>query len=105
MLTTTELNAATRALVYPHSTGNRSDRPARDAALAKYRADEKALEAEWALWLGDEYAGDLPASVHAEIYRRAWNDGHSEGYYAVESRYEEYAEFAIMVRDNTFNRA
>jgi hypothetical protein len=93
MLTTDELTVETASLSYPRS-GNREDRSAYYSKIA-------AFEHQWAEWLASEYATYLPATVHSLIYKRAWADGHSDGYNAVENRYSEYAEFATEVSEAT----
>lgn len=89
MLTTDELTIATTFVDYP----KRGDLPARN----EYYAKIAELEHQWAEYLADEYASDLPAAVAAQVYIRAWSDGHSAGYNEVEGHYNTYAEFARTV--------
>lgn len=56
-----------------------------------------ALNAQWAEFLAEEYAYDLPVSLHANLFEKAWEEGHSSGYDSVESCYEDYAAFARKV--------
>jgi hypothetical protein len=102
MLSTRELDEATRALVWPRFDGRRSAKAFADLQEAKnqYHADEKALEACWEPWLAKEYADGLSAIVVDELFRRAWDDGHSSGYHEVETYYQQYAEFALFIVKN-----
>lgn len=40
----------------------------------------------------------LPADVRNEIWRKAWEEGHSNGINEVKNYYHEFAEFAFRVR-------
>lgn len=72
----------------------------RDERLA-YQAHQGEVRAEFATRLHKEYAPDLSDAVHAEVFRRAWDEGHSAGFYEVTWRYEELAEFAEFVQKNS----
>jgi len=63
-----------------------------------YRAKTKALETEWSRWLGDTYATDMVPDTRAIIFARAWDDAHSEGYAAVEWKYDDLTDFLRSVR-------
>lgn len=95
MLTTTELIAATDAIVYPSHPGRTAAATVREeynTALLEYRQSYRDLENQWALWLADEHLDNgVPIEVADALYRQAWEDGHSSGYNEVENRYQELA--------------
>lgn len=86
LLTTAELEEATAALPFP--------RKATVEACAQWNAKIAVLEAQWAEWLKQESWVELPKSLRDEIFEKAWADGHSNGYDAVEEAYGRYADFA-----------
>lgn len=97
-LTTAELDAATYALAYPvrATVGADGDKRTLVELRNDYRSDTRALEARWAAYLADEYDNHFPAELHAKIYALAWDEGHSNGYSAVEDKYSEYVAFAVF---------
>jgi hypothetical protein len=97
MLSTEELEVATAAVVYPRSTPGK---PTPVQARFDYRDAIAALEADWQPWLAQEYASDLPESLHPILFREAWEDGHSNGYREVESKYQDRAEFALLIKEH-----
>lgn len=88
-LTTAQVKTATAAV--PLSPTRSID------AYRKYHATISALEARWGNWLAAEYAADLPPAIHDKLYGKAWANGHSSDYAAVENYYEEHAIFAREV--------
>lgn len=90
MLTTEEADAAYRAVPFPKFDRN-------DPGRKDYHAQIAEIEAEWREWLEAEWASGLTKSLRDEIYRRAWDDGHSNGYCEVQGYYEDYANFAHFV--------
>lgn len=89
MLTTDELTVEVASLDYPHS----SVRAEREA----YYAQISVFQGQWAAWLADEYAKNLPATMHELIFGRAWADGHSSGYNEIENCYRDHADFAKAI--------
>jgi len=94
-ISTEEIRAAIASL--PDYPNGKDERGERDRIRTENRFATNQLEKRWGAWLADEYASDVPAAAHAEIYRMAWDDGHSSGYEEVENRYQEYADFARKV--------
>jgi predicted metal-dependent phosphoesterase TrpH len=93
---TNALEAAIKTLTYPREAKNREERA---RLYAEYREQENALIAQWKTWLADEYADDLPAAAQNAIYRKAWEEGHSSGYYEVENHYSELSELGRLIRN------
>lgn len=103
MLATNELKDLLQGL--PPVTIVRFESETLDEVTARRRAAKRerasvtaALEAEWKLWLADEYAAELPLAAQDAVFALAWEQGHHAGYSEVEGLYEEYAEFADKVR-------
>lgn len=92
-------NAADEANKYPGSTIRNRPLSERQLALQNYRARDYEIRIEFQNDLADEYAADLPKGVTVEIFRRAWDSGHSSGYGQVAQDYEELAEFARYARN------
>lgn len=95
-MNSTEVEQAIKDLTYPRPT-DFNDKADWRIAQTEYRVEEKALEQQWKAWLIEEYAFDFSEKVQEEIFRRAWDDGHSSGYHNVENYFQEYADFANMV--------
>lgn len=86
LLTTSELIAATDALPYP--------RKPTPVQREEWNAAIRELESKWAAWLKKESAHRIPAPLHQELFEKAWDDGHSNGYEEVERYYNDYVDFA-----------
>lgn len=91
-----ELTLATRNIPYP-STASHPNKEERKNARDTYYTKRGELEKQWREWLDSTYAAHLPSPVRGLIFSKAWEDGHSSGYYEVESKYEEYADFVDEV--------
>ncbi len=87
MLNTQELRQATDEVHYPA----KAPKETRTAEIKAYREEISRLEQQWKDWLAAEYLPQLSASKTDEVYRKAWEDGHSSGYQEVEYHYEELA--------------
>lgn len=86
-LTTAELDAATDALPYVRKATLEQMNERRNAVYA--------LEKRWSVYLAEKYGnGDVPVAFLVVIYEKAYEDGHSDGYEAVENYYEQYVAFA-----------
>lgn len=66
---------------------------ANELPRADYRERLGRLEARWRQWLTDTYLPnpDISHSVEVEVWNRAWEEGHSEGYERVEQCFEDLA--------------
>ena len=93
-LSTEELRSAVDSIPYPNDT---ADRDERNRIRTENSHAVRALEKRWGAWLADEYASEVPAAAHDDIYRLAWEQGHSSGYGEVEYHYSEYAGLAAKV--------
>lgn len=89
-----EASAANKYPFYSRGVSAAENQAARQA----YRQREHEIMLELQNDLIDEFAADLPKTVGVEIFSRAWDAGHSEGYVQVGYQFEELAEFARMVR-------
>lgn len=80
-----EAAAATSALVFgtPRS-------PEREA----YRIETARIKGEFLDYIKDEYGYGHSEEVSNRIAERAWEDGHSSGFYSVEQAAIDYAELA-----------
>jgi hypothetical protein len=66
-------------------------------AHRKYEGDVKKVFGEA---LREAYVfSDITDEQHAKLFDRAWEQGHSSGYYSVESEYEDLAEFVETFRN------
>jgi hypothetical protein len=106
LLTTRELEEARSVLHRPTYIGSRAslDEQVKYAAeRAAYDTAERELVEQWKNWLVAEFCPDASAKVAAEIYRRAWDEGHSSGYNEVANHYQEFADFASFVTSDAKN--
>lgn len=101
-LSTSELEIATKALVYPSDVRNKDERI---RLRNEYNFATRDLEKQWQGWLADEYASEIPESAHAAIFQQAWSDGHSSGYNQVEHHYAEIADVLTAVAKAAANPA
>lgn len=85
MLNVAEAEAATKALNYgtPRS-------PEREA----YRTSTAHIKDEFLAHIKDEYGYGYSEAVATRIAEKAWEDGHSSGFYGVEQAAIECAELA-----------
>lgn len=89
-MNTSQLIEATSDIKYPSFAGKTASQHA--AERRDYNKAIACLEAEWKLWLAEEYAWDLNQKARDAIYAKAWSDGHSSGYSEVEHHYLELSE-------------
>ena len=90
MLSTGEAYAAMDALVHPGG----GDKAGLRSRLDAYYVERGRIVEEFAAWLANKYASDLPATVQDRIWSKAWQKGNSAGYAEVENEYLDFAEFA-----------
>lgn len=64
---------------------------------AMYYAQLASAEASWRAWLFSEYAWDLSEKTREKIYSKAWEDGHSSGYYEVEHHFSELCDLVTEI--------
>ena len=86
-----------QAIEYPHT----EDRAERIRLRQEYDAAHAELNREFAAELADEYLGEISETrrpaIAERVFRLAWDDGHSSGYYEVENRYMDLADLALAV--------
>lgn len=68
----------------------------------------KELEDQWREYLENTYAIARPGwkfsqDILDNMFSQAWDNGHSNGYYEVESYYQDLAEFAFKVRESVLS--
>lgn len=68
-----------------------ADRRVRQQEISK-------LEEQWQGWLASEYASDFNLAASSIIFSEAWAEGHADGYDAVESHYNDLAEFVRRIK-------
>jgi hypothetical protein len=59
-----------------------------------------SLEREWAWWLASTYLPGVASVVADAVFAKAWDDGHAEGYYSVESHYEDLSDLVMFALKN-----
>lgn len=97
-MNTHDLTVSLDALTYPTREGyykgklirTKEDRA---AAMVLYRAEKAELEKQWKDWLHKDYAPSFSEDLHNHVFGKAWEDGHSHGYYEVEIHYEDLVDF------------
>jgi hypothetical protein len=89
-----ETDEAVKAIPYPEGWVNKEEY---HRLRAVYQAAVGEVTGKFKAWLGDNYAGDLPQGIRDMIWGKAWEDGHSSGYYVVEQHYGDYADFASSI--------
>lgn len=72
--------------------------PGTAIAREEYGEELSEITGQFRDWLGNEYASEYPENVQGAIFGKAWEYGHSSGYFEVESYYQELAEFAETLR-------
>lgn len=88
-----EAEAAIKALEYP-TGGDKAERAER---MNEYRQARTEIELQFKQWLADEYAYEESPKIQDRVWGKAWEHGHSSGYFDVENYYIDYAEFAQAV--------
>jgi hypothetical protein len=89
--------AADDALQYPH--------PGEGLALRReYDLQVRDVRDAFAKDLKDNYLADVPTAVAEKVFRKAWDDRHSEGYWGVEDAYEELAEIVDLAMADAWRR-
>lgn len=66
--------------------------------MARREAKRQEREAFRAKMEADYSTADLPSKARNLIWEKAWSDGHSEGYQAVEGHYADLADIVDAVR-------
>lgn len=89
----TEATEAHEKLPYPVGKGEKAR-----AAREEYHEQLSEISGQFRDWLAQEYASDLPVGVQSLIFGKAWESGHSSGYYEIQGHYQEYADFAREAR-------
>lgn len=65
-----------------------------------YRVHTDEVMAEFKERVRQEYAPDYSDEIHGEVFRRAWNDAHSEGFMRVVEEYDELTTFVDFIRSH-----
>ena len=89
MLTTVEAERAQKAVERPLQMDN--------GEYTVYRNKLRAIEEEWGNGVYQRNASDIPYALHENLFQRAWEDGHSDGFESVENHYIRHAQFAREV--------
>ena len=97
MMNAEEATLAQKALTYPLRS-EFPDMESYKAAREEHGEEVSEITGQFRDWLEFEYAGSFPTQVQDLIFHKAWEDGHSSGYFEVEGFYEDYADFAEKVR-------
>ena len=88
--------------------GRRTDEAYRAVPYGEYKSPEREAHrvhtdevmAEFKERLRQEYGTDYSDEVHEEVYRRAWAEGHSEGFMRVVDEYDELTTFVDFIRSH-----
>lgn len=88
------------AIPYPNRA-DYAERAEHTEAYGVYGAAHAEINRAFGVALADEYLSEISETrrpaVAERVFRLAWEDGHSSGYYEVENRYMDLADLALAV--------
>lgn len=64
--------------------------------MNKYNDEERKINGEWKQELFNMY-GTKHQKINELLYVKAWDDAHSDGYYAIETAFDDLADLAIDI--------